>query len=279
MRFSEIILIVLIILTILIILYTLILRLVHEISLPNIVINQLKQKDKTKVLSIFPHPDDETMNIGGLLNQLARDSDFDVTAVSVTPGEKGDELLKVSQAELAIIRSDEFKKALTTLGINHTEVWNFPDGQLGEYAKELRTRLENYIKEQKIDLIITYERTGLYGHGDHLVLSAIIRNIQKELGVKVLYSCMPKKIKKRLNLPKRIQYGDDVIELDHLEADEPEFKLPIFSNSYVKYKAMKTYKSQNLGQGKPIWLLALVGTYEYYSYTWEKQQVEENFTL
>lgn len=271
MKALEIILIVLIILIILIAIYIYVLRLAHELSLPSMGINQLKQKDKTKVLSIFPHPDDETVNIGGLLNQLAHDSHFEVTAVTVTPGEKGDELVKVSQKELAQIRSKEFKKALTHLGVKHTEVWDFPDGELGEYSRELRKRLENYIKEEKFDLIITYERTGLYGHGDHIVLSAIIRNIQKETGITVLYSCMPKKIKNRLNLPKRIQYGDDVIELDHLEADEPEFKLSIFTSIFAKYQAMKAYKSQNIGQGKPIWLLALLGGYEYYSDKWEKE--------
>lgn len=251
---------------------------VHERKLPKLNIEDLTEgKTKTNVLFIFPHPDDETFGAGGLIAKLSKNGAFKLFGVSVTKGEHGDELLKLPPEELGKIRADEFSRVMKNFNVSAYELWDFPDGSVTDHFNNLKTRIINYVKENKVNLIVTYERTGVYPHQDHITLSRAVREVGKELNVNVLYATVGKKLRKKLNLPKTITIKDKVIQLEELEPDYPEVRLNVLSSTLTRYKAINTYKSQKLPKGiKALKYLLTFGIYEYYSTKYDLNHAVDN---
>lgn len=235
----------------------------HSVKLPSLRLRDLKKKGVKNVLFIYPHPDDEIMSAGGLISKMANDSDFNVFVVDITKGERGDEILKVSPKILGAIREQEFYKALFTIGITNCKIWDFPDGSVPTKLKDLRNAIEKYIKENGIDLVITYERFGIYGHQDHVNLSKVVHEISLDnKNLKVLYSTISPQIAKMMNIKESIKG----LSLAEFESNElPEFKLPIYAELLTKYRALRRYRSQNLSQKFPLWVTILINPYEYYT--------------
>lgn len=253
-----------------IILYIIIVRKIHDFSYPTVDLQNFKENNLKKVLFIYPHPDDETMSSGGLIHKMSKDKFFNVHVVSITKGECGDEKLKLEPKELGSVREQEFAHALKTLGVSNLEIWSFPDGSTTNHINEIRSGIKKYITKNQINLIVTYEKYGLYGHPDHVLLSEIIYSL-KNSNIKVLYSTLPSKILKHLSLPKKLTYKDRTIEMSHKVISDPEFKINITGSIIHKYLAAKKYKSQRLGSKKmPLWLMALFGNYEYYTSKYKK---------
>lgn len=247
-----------------IVLYFLILFRVHELGLENLDISKYLGKKKGNILFVFPHPDDETMVSGGLISMLAKDKNLKLKVVSLTAGEKGTEFMNLGEKQLGNIRKKEFSSAMNKLGVQG-EVWGFFDSKVKKQEKELSNKVRRYIKKEEIDLVVTYEKYGLYGHPDHMVLSRVVNELnKKDKNFKVLYSTLPKCLLKRVNLPYHMAEEEKVMQT------LPNLKVPIWGQIIKKYSAAYKYKSQNLGQGKPLWLLAMFGTYEYYSSKFEE---------
>ncbi|MEU9097952.1 PIG-L family deacetylase [Streptomyces sp. NPDC048361] len=75
-----------------------------------------------RVVIVAAHPDDEVLGAGGTLALLAR-AGLHLTVVSVTDGEGSHPgSTRVTPAELAGIRAEELRRALTALGAPGTEV-------------------------------------------------------------------------------------------------------------------------------------------------------------
>jgi LmbE family N-acetylglucosaminyl deacetylase len=229
--------------------------------------NPKKVLGKTNILFIHPHPDDETMGSGGLIRKLSRHHGFNVHVVSLTKGEKGKELMQVSDDELAQIRTNEFIKAVSILGVQKFEVWSYPDGGVSEERKSVKEKLLEYIKTNSIDTIVTYERTGIYGHKDHVALSKIVYEISKEnRNLRVLYSTIAPRVEKLYNFPKHI-VGLELTKTSLCE--RPEIRINKLPNIYSQYKAAKSHKSQKLNHIMPLWLALLLQPYEYYTTVYE----------
>ncbi len=240
----------------------------HDFSMPQIKISDLKtNKNKTKVLFVFPHPDDEVFSSGGLMRKLSKDKRFEVFVLSITQGEKGKELLKITDNELAKIRETEYYQALKKIGSKNNLMWKYGDGNLINQQEDLKNELSEYISKQQFDLVVTFERTGMYGHKDHVVLSKIINQISKELKrFRVLYSTLPKKIEDRYNPKHRIKD----LQLEQFDYNQqPEFRFFVGKSIFLKYIALRAYKSQNLSHFLPLWAKILLMPYEYYTYKYE----------
>lgn len=235
-------------------------RHLNEMSLPD-----LKIEGKKNVLVIYPHPDDELGMSGGLINQLAHQANINLYVVSTTRGEHGDELLKLPPEQLAKIRSDEFKEVMQILGVKNSQLWNFTDGKMPDQEDAIKQKIKEFMNTYRINLVVTYEAAGLYGHPDHIVLSKIVHDLTKELRFDVLYGTLPDKILRRINLPSTLTYKDKVVPLTLDTIADPEFKLHVTKYAFARYRGYKKYKSQNMGQGKPIWLINLFVNYEYYT--------------
>jgi LmbE family N-acetylglucosaminyl deacetylase len=229
--------------------------------------NPKKVLGKTNILFIHPHPDDETMGSGGLIKKLSRNPGFNVHVVSLTKGEKGKELVNVSDEELAQIRTNEFIKAVSILGVQKFELWNYPDGGISEEKNNVKEKLMEYIKANSIDTIVTYERTGIYGHKDHVTLSKIVYEISRENRfLRVLYSTIAPRVEKLYNFPKHI-VGLELTKSTLCE--RPEIRINKLPNIYSQYRAAKSHKSQKLNHIMPLWLALLLQPYEYYTTVYE----------
>ncbi len=222
---------------------------------------------QTNVLFVFPHPDDETMASGGLINKLSKSKDFNVHVLSITKGEKGKELLNIPDEELGQIRQAEFENATRILGSQNTALWDFPDGDVASNADMVKTQLANYVLGNNIHTVITYERTGIYGHKDHVALAKIVSELKKEhVEIKVFYSTIPEKYETILNFSKHIK---DLELTKTTLCQEPEFRLNIIGNVNRKYRAALSYKSQRLSHAFPLWASLFLLPFEYYTTKYE----------
>lgn len=219
------------------------------------------KKKKYKILAVDPHPDDETMTSGGFMSKFAGNQNFELKHICVTKGEGGDELLKLSPEKLAQIREVEYKEALKELGVENFEIWDFPDGGLKNENDRLKNKLKKEIDTVSPDLILVYERDGLYGHPDHITVSSIIQDLATKSSRKivVLYKTLPQVVLKNMDLPVHMANGKK------LKQAEPKYRLPLRREIIYKYRAARKHKSQDLAHGKPLWLLMLLMNNEYFT--------------
>lgn len=219
------------------------------------------KKSKYKILAIDPHPDDETMTSGGFLSMMASRADVELKHICLTKGEKGDELISASKEVLASMREKEYVAAVNILGIKNYEILDFPDGGLIEKKDVVELRLKDEIAIFKPDLILTYEKGGLYGHPDHVALTSVIEKIVKESHpeIKILYKTMPQQMIDELTKSVEMNLVQDV------EHSYPKYMFPVGRVFWKKYKAAKSHKSQDLGNGKPLLLVTVVLSMEYFT--------------
>lgn len=127
-------------------------------------------------LVIAPHPDDEILGCGGLIQRLCRQGAL-LHVVILTGGEKshafcchtGEELIKVNRRRLAA-------GILSDLGLpaQNLHLLDFPDGSISPENSEME-RLERIIQQVAPETIfIPHEGEGW---PDHLVVNELIRAI------------------------------------------------------------------------------------------------------
>lgn len=79
-----------------------------------------------RVLVFSPHPDDETIGIGGTLLQHVEGGD-PVHVIFLTAGTSGDPTGAADPGEYAALREREARAAGESLGLGELEFWGFPD--------------------------------------------------------------------------------------------------------------------------------------------------------
>lgn len=209
-----------------------------------------------RVLVIFPHADDEAITCSGFLHRLARRG-CAVTLVILTKGEKGPRAALTGN--LKDIRAREARAVATILGISRLIQEDFGDGELYNKRQELTTFIAATIEQEKPDLLITYDLSGLYGHADHITCSEIITELKKTRfpALPLWYATFPKRVLARIKLPEDLAIDPHFQEKQTL----PTHKLFIGASVVPKIKAWYTYKSQRaalakgIGKLVPIWLL------------------------
>jgi LmbE family N-acetylglucosaminyl deacetylase len=132
------------------------------------------------LLAIFAHPDDETFGAGGAL-ALAAASGVPTWLVCATDGDLGGvEGARELDPEL---RRGELRCAMTALGVaeplflgygdSGMEGWAKPQGCLAlAPADEVVERLVAIIRDLRPATILTFDPGGIYGHPDHVAISA-----------------------------------------------------------------------------------------------------------
>lgn len=248
---------------ILIAIYILVVLYLNDFTLPEFDIFEYLGRSKeistpVNMLVIYPHPDDETMSFGGSLATYANNLKVNLKVISVTHGEKGDELLKLPETELAAVRAREFKSAMEILNVQDHAIWEFADGGVDSKDIDLIDKLVDLFQDFKPEVIITYERAGLYGHSDHIELTKAVKiaSRQSKSQAKLLFTTFPASILKYAKLPMHMATGEVRQQL-------PEYRITTFGSIWKKYRAAKQYKSQNLNHGGPLFLKMLFIPFEY----------------
>jgi N-acetyl-1-D-myo-inositol-2-amino-2-deoxy-alpha-D-glucopyranoside deacetylase len=135
------------------------------------------------LLLVHAHPDDEAIMTGGVM-QMAHQAGHRVVLVTSTRGEVG-EIHNMDEAEnrprLAEVRTAELAAADRILGVDRQEFLDYRDsGMAGtddnqnpasfhraplEQAAE---RLAAILREERPEVVVTYDPTGTYFHPDHI---------------------------------------------------------------------------------------------------------------
>jgi N-acetylglucosamine malate deacetylase 2 len=138
-------------------------------------VSMVEHLGSRSVLAIFAHPDDETLAAGALADAGSRDA-ICVRTITLTRGESSYSEPHVSRKEdLALVRESELRRYGFALGIDSQEVWDYPDGWLGEIdARGIIDRLAERIRRWRPDLVLTFDPAGGYnGHADHRAVGRI----------------------------------------------------------------------------------------------------------
>ena len=119
------------------------------------------------MLSISPHPDDETLGAGGLISSMCA-KNVDVFVAAVTDGEHAYTAdLNAESIALGRLRSDEQRRAVSRLGVESDRVirLKLPDSAVASQQKELVDLLFEVITSNGIQHIVAPWRGDF--HPDH----------------------------------------------------------------------------------------------------------------
>lgn len=141
------------------------------------------------VMTVLPHPDDESFAAGGVLALYARDPQVRTVVLCMSRGGLSGamDIVGLPSEREEVIREREFNTATTILGVDETLLWDYGDQDMCNFEQELEQRIEAAIREKGADVVITYGPEGITGHIDHLTCSAATRRAAEKAGVKRLY--------------------------------------------------------------------------------------------
>lgn len=126
------------------------------------------------VVVVAPHPDDESLAVGGLLAEL-RTHDVDVEVLAVTDGEASHPGL----GNLDAVRSAEQCRAVAALGIDAPPVrLGLPDGHLREHTEVLAQALEERSGRETV-ILAPWDHDG---HPDHDACGAVAIDVARRTG-------------------------------------------------------------------------------------------------
>ncbi len=209
-----------------------------------------------KILFVYPHPDDESVMAGGLI-QVALSRGFQVTVLTLTEGNRGKIHINGRGRSVTEIRREEMAEAMSVLKVSDWVMWKFEDGKLSK-RNNWRTRLRKFIEETKPGAVVTYDLSGVTGHPDHIALSLeILKLFREKRKIKLLWTSFVGKFKK-IMVGKKI--GDYLVE--------PNFELELkLGEAAKKWQAAFAHKSQRLAGyvGSPWWILMFAARREWYS--------------
>ncbi len=216
----------------------------------------LSQITNKKLLVVFPHPDDESVMAGGII-QRAMTHGFQVTVLTLTEGDRGKIHISGKGRSVAEIRRQEMALAMSRLGVMDWIMWRFDDGKLRQ-KNVWRDRLKNFISDTKPGLIVTYDLSGVTSHPDHISASLeVLREVKRGGTAKLLWVSFEGFMKDRI-VDKRV--------LSYLKS--PKYSLRLSRRDAAKkWRAVFAHKSQGLGGflGFPWWMLMFVARHEWYS--------------
>lgn len=134
------------------------------------------------LLAIFAHPDDETFGVGATMARYAAKG-LPVTMVCATRGEVG-EIAPGTDAtpeNLGLHREQELRDSMAILGVHDVRFLGFRDsGMLGTEENEdqrafakahpdaVTHMLVRLIREIRPSVVVTWDKSGGYGHPDHV---------------------------------------------------------------------------------------------------------------
>jgi LmbE family N-acetylglucosaminyl deacetylase len=166
-----------------------------------------------RLLGIFPHPDDEQM-LGAAFTR-AVEWGAEAYLVCATRGEAGQIQVEglATPETLGAVRTGELERAVSILKWQPPIMLDYPDGGMHELDRaEIVDDFVRVIREVRPQVVVTFEKTGGYGHLDHITVHhaateafwlAGVEEYKPELGrawhpAKLYYSAFPRSLFEKL---------------------------------------------------------------------------------
>jgi LmbE family N-acetylglucosaminyl deacetylase len=230
-------------------------------------VSTISTKEFKNVLVIYPHPDDESLTVSGLLSQLSHQK-VKTNLLILTKG-GGGESGPYAVQDLKKIRAEEIKKSASIIGITNLVQADFEDGHIKEYEDEVTKYVDSQIVEIKPDLVITYDLAGLYGHEDHMTTSSIVTKLIKDKypNVSLWYTSLPLKVLKLATLPTQMAKDKDFAS----KRSTPNLRIYIGLNVINRIRSVYAHRSQydsfRKGVPKilPLWFVYSMQPFEYFA--------------
>ncbi len=152
------------------------------------------------VVSFHAHPDDEALLVAGTLARLAAEG-HRVVLVSATAGEGGLASSAYGSAdELAAHRREELQRSADAIGAARVEFLGYGDSGLDGAAvpphglaafaradvQEAAQRLAAILREERADVLTSYDPSGGYGHPDHVQVHHVAARAAELAGTPVV---------------------------------------------------------------------------------------------
>jgi LmbE family N-acetylglucosaminyl deacetylase len=129
-----------------------------------------------KLMTIFAHPDDESMGTGSTLARYSEEG-VKISSVCATRGQKGwfrDPKDYPGPEELGRLREAELHAAAGVLGIQRIYMLDYIDGELDKAdPQEVTSSLAAILRMERPQVVITFGPDGQYGHPDHIAISQL----------------------------------------------------------------------------------------------------------
>lgn len=200
------------------------------------ILNLLQIVAVSRVLFLYPHPDDETYANAALIKRLTQNN-IETRVVSLTSGEASTLMFGVNEEPLSNIRANEFKIVMNFLGVSNYEILSFEDGNL-ENENLSKITLDE-INNFKPTHIVTYEPWGIYGHPDHVALSKTITELNQTNDFILVYSTVAESYKPSSDT---LKMSKDPSLVDPID---PNVTLKLSLSEYInKIRALRMYSSQ-----------------------------------
>jgi LmbE family N-acetylglucosaminyl deacetylase len=199
--------------------------------------NYLEKFPGRKVLmTVYPHPDDETMAAGGVL-LLAKRLGWKTIVICLTKGGAGKMLINPQGKSTKEVREKELALATKRLGVGELILGDYQDGQLKETVQEWKPWVTEMIQKYQPGIIVTYDRSGMTGHPDHISLSIALSEILGKLKKtpRLFWTSMPHELRNRMVPESLWEY-----------VSVPNFELAMGRDVFRKWRAVKAHRSQPL---------------------------------
>jgi N-acetyl-1-D-myo-inositol-2-amino-2-deoxy-alpha-D-glucopyranoside deacetylase len=220
------------------------------------------------LLLVHAHPDDEAISTGGAMLK-ARADGHRVVLVTATRGEVG-EIYNMDEAatrpRLGEVRAAELENAARILGVNRGEFLDYRDsGMVGTADNEnpksfhqapldqAAAKLAAILREERPDVVVTYDADGTYGHPDHikahLVTNAALDLLEKEgwRPSKLYYTGIPRTLMQQFMaaLPDDAQERESTITIPGTPDELLTTQLDVSDYVDRKREAFAAHVSQN----------------------------------
>ncbi len=197
-------------------------------------------KKDSKVLFIYPHPDDEAYWNAGLIQKLVCNK-INLNVLCLTKG--GASTLNFSSKtnlSLTEIRKQEFESVMRYLKVLNYQICDLDDGKLEDEEPQTLRLIKEAITRIKPDFVVTYEPMGVYGHPDHILVSKLITELSKTEKFKIIYSTISGKYKPSESSLKMAKNPSEIKSI------KPNVQLNLTLREFIKkLKVLKLYKSQS----------------------------------
>jgi LmbE family N-acetylglucosaminyl deacetylase len=228
--------------------------------------NSTVATEQLTLLGVFAHPDDE-QGVGGAFTKAVREHGAKAYIVSVTSGQAG----QISDPALATpetlgeVREQELRDAVALYGWEPPILLRYQDGQVADLPPgQLRDDLVKIIRQLKPQVLVTFEKTGVYGHVDHIAVhfetfaafeKAADPNHRPDLGpahqvAKFYYTAMPRSVMREITraMGEEMDFGGDerTIEIDELGIPDEEITTLVDVHDLVALRSagMFVHKTQ-----------------------------------
>ena len=222
------------------------------------------------VVAFHAHPDDEVVLTGGTLARAAA-AGHRVVVVVATDGRVHDEDDGDRLAEL--------RSSAAILGVHRVECLGYADSGFGPQffpdppervrfgradLDEAAGRLAEVLRDEKADLLLSYQRNGGYGHRDHIQVHHVGKRAAALAATpRVLEVTMPRELLARVGAMARLlrlpePYNREVLRTAYAPRSTITHRVNVFRFARQKRDALAAHRSQIGSTGPAARMFAIL---------------------